>query len=888
MTPPKLPLRFLRWFCHPDLLPSIEGDLIELFEEKTSQNKNRFLAYLYFTKEVIKLFRPGITKKLEGSIKLNSYGMFKNYFKVGIRNILKYKIFSFINVFGLAVAMSVCMLIMLMLSDQKRSDQFHEKKDRIYRVIGHTSDSALPYASTAVPLASKLKVESPSVEDVTHLLKGVGGDVSYNNRSQEMRGFFTGPEFFNVFSFTLEEGDHETALKSPQSIVITSSLAERLFKKENPLGKIVQFSDRNLDIIGMGSKDNLPVDWGSFTVTGVLSDQGYSSHLKFDVLVSESSTKKLSLEKKLADLSDNWTNYYSCYSYVLLKPKSTVDALMNSLNSIVKANYSEEVKQVAFKLDLQKLGEISPGPFMAIPVGLRMPIEAYYALGAFGIIIMLLACLNYINISIARALTRAKEIGIRKVNGGTRRNIVYQFFCESLITASLSLIMAIAILSFLKNAFTSLWLNNYINFNLQLTSDVYLPFLTFTLIIAVVIGLYPALYMSRFSPIGMLRNTLVVTKRKFGLRKALNTSQFTVSLFFIVTSLVIYNQLKHFLAFEYGFETEHILNVPLQSNEYQIMATELSSVKGVSAISACSFIPASGGGNGQFLREVGNEKEHLLFTLMSATENYLDNLGLQTIAGQNIPARRTSADRFVVINAFAAAQLGYESSSEAIGKILEFKNWNEQLEIVGVVQDFQFKSLFEDDKNAPLIIRNRPEDLRHLNVSISSNSPMQTIEQLNEKWEEIDPIHGFKYEFFDEQLASMNFLFKDIVAIIGFITILAVVISALGLLGMSIYTTERRTKEIGIRKTLGAGVRNIVLLLSREFVLLLGISILLAAPLSYYANGFWLNSIANRIDFSIETVLVGSTILFGIGLFTISFQTLRAAKQNPVESLKDE
>lgn len=813
--------------------------------------------------------------------------MFKNYFKIGIRNILKYRAFSFINIFGLAVAMSISMLIMLMLADQKQTDQFHEKKERIYRVIGHTNDSALPYASTAVPLAGKLKSETPSIEQITHLTKGVGGDVTYGKESQEMRGFFADPEFFNVFSFKLHQGNIQTALQAPQSMVITSSLADRLFKSESPLGKIVRFSDRNLDLLSTDSNDNPPIDWGLFTITGVITDKGYKSHLKFDVLVSESSTKALHLEKKRADLTDNWTNYYNCYTYAVLKQESSEADLASSLNRIVESEYANEAEEIGFSLDIQKLGDISPGPFMAIPISLRMPVETYYVLAILAIVIMLLACLNYINLSIARALTRAKEIGIRKVNGGTRQNLIFQFFTESLITSLFSLVMALCLLFFIKSGFMNLWVNKYINFDLQITSDVFLYFLAFTLIVALVIGSYPALYMSKFDPLAILKSNVGTKRKKLGWRKVLSISQFTVSMFFIVTSLVIYNQLEHFLEFEYGFQTENIVNVPLQSNDYQIMATELSANQGVSEISACSFIPGSGGGNGQFLRTSGSEADYLLLTIMSVTENYVDNLGIQVVAGRNVQEAKSGAQS-VVINEFAANQLGYESAAEAIGEVLEFKNEQASLAIVGVIENFQFKSLFEEGEDTPLMLRNQSENLRHLNIKVAGENPAKTLEGLEEKWNVIDPIHGFKYEFFDEQLAAMNSFFKDVVTIVGFITFLAILISSLGLLGMSIYTTERRTKEIGVRKVLGAGLQSIVFLISKEFLLLLTISIALAAPLSYFANRLWLDGLANRVDFGVGVVALGSLILLAMGLFTISSQTIRAAQKNPVESLKDE
>ncbi|HPW63633.1 MAG TPA: ABC transporter permease, partial [Cyclobacteriaceae bacterium] len=359
--PPNLLLRFFRWYCHPKMLAYIEGDLIEVYERRLKKSGKR-KANLLFVIDVLLLFRPGIIRPTEGYHQVNNYGMFKNYFKVGIRNILKYKVFSFINIFGLAVAMSVCMLIMLMLADQNRYDQFHEKKDRIYRILSDYEGSRQPYATSPFPLANTLKSEYTVVEETANLTPGVGGDVMYQQKFADMRGYFADPSFFSIFSFELEKGDEATALSNPRSMVISREIAYQLFNDENPIGKTVEFADRQLpfpqETDGVGAA---PVSWGSFTITGVIDESRYVSHLKFDVLVSSSTRQSLVAEKKLDDLMDNWEWYFRTYTFALLKEGKNSSDLSTALTDLVAHKYaninSEQTK--GFKLIPQKLGDVA-------------------------------------------------------------------------------------------------------------------------------------------------------------------------------------------------------------------------------------------------------------------------------------------------------------------------------------------------------------------------------------------------------------------------------------------------------------------------------------------------------------------------------------------------
>lgn len=889
LTPPRLFLRFFRWFCHPELKKYIEGDLIELYAERLEKSGKR-KADAKFVIDVLWLFRPGIIKPAEGYHPINNYSMFKNYFKVGFRNVIRYKAFSFINISGLALAMSVCMLIMLMLADQKSYDQFHEKKDRTYRILSKIQNSVTPNASSPFPLATTIKEDYPVIEESTHLVPGVGGDATFQQKTIEMRGFFADASFFNVFGFDLEMGNKNKALVSPNSMVITKEMATLLFNEENPIGKTVQFVDRGLRImkIDFGSELNSsPVNWGSYTITGVLDSKPYKSHLKFDVLVSTTSLQTLYHTGKTTDFSNDWQRYSFCYTYVVLNPEKTESDLTASLNDLVKNKYADFEDLKGFRLIAQNLLDITPGIFVGNPPSLHLPVEAYYFLGLLALVIMVSACVNYTNLSIARALTRAKEIGVRKVSGAKRKNLVFQFLSESLIHVLLALIMAGLLLILIKPAFMQLWVNQYLSFDLRGNIFVYLIFLAFAFFIALTSGVFPALHLSGYSPVHTLKKLQSEKPGKLRLRNVLSAAQFIISLFFIITSILIGRQFKHYLDFKYGFNPENIINIPMQGNDYALISNELRAVPGVLAVSACEFIPATAMTNGTGVRKAGSEGEYIAFEHSRVDANFVENLGLRIVAGKNLPGN-THGDHYILVNETAAKKLGYEFPSDIVGQILEVASYDEPVEVIGVIGDFRFQTPIMEDKTGPLIFRNQPEHFSYLNIKLSSNDLRGTLAQLEKKWKSIDTVHPFRYQFFDDQLVKVNQWLGDVVSIIGFIAFLAIIIACLGLLGMAIYLTERRTREIAIRKVFGAANTRLAMMLSRQFLKLLVVSVLISAPLSYFINNLWLESFPNRIDFGLGTVLLGTIILLILGLVTIASQTITASKRNPVDILKTE
>lgn len=881
-SPPKLFLRFFRWFCDPKLKDFIEGDLLELYFERLKTSGKR-KADLRFMLDVVLLFRPEIVKILNQRRPSHSYHIYNNYLKVGVRNLLRYKSFSFINVFGLAIAMSVCMLVILMLADQSTYDQFHTRKDRIYRILSERPYSSMPFASTPPSLLETLNTEYSIIEKATHLVISVGGDARSELSFAEMRGFFADENFLQVFDFELEEGNKTTALRDPNSLVITREVADKLFGEKDALGQTVQFTDRGIHYL-KGGKDSPPVDWGTFIITGVISAKKMKSHLSFEVLMSSATIRILENENKLSKNLEGWDK---AFTYVLLREGKTESDLNNALNDLFVRKFAHHEFLKGHSLKGQPLVDITPGIMVNQPPSFQLPIQAYYFLGAIAIAIMLSACLNYTNLSTARALTRAKEIGVRKVTGAHRRDLVYQFLIESVLTSFLALFVAILLLIFLKPAFTGLWLNRYLQFDLETHPSVYLIFATLAVVLGILAGFYPALHLSAFQPVKAIKNPERIASGRLGMRKILSTAQFIISLFFVITSILIYTQFKYFMNFEYGFNPKDIVNIELQGNDFKRVSDAFSSVPGVSIISGSEYMPATGRTSGMDLTKP-NTDESINFRMLSANEKFIENMGLTFVAGTNLPETTDSAGAHVVLNETAVTVLGFETPDEAVGQTLLQKWNNEHLQIVGVVKDFWLKLPIGGDNIEPAFLRTVPKRFNFVNVKVNPNDASETISVLNDRWKRIDPIHPFKYQFYEDELASTHAGIFDMVSVVGFLAIIAITIACLGMLGMATYTAERKRKEVGIRKVLGAEVASIALMLSRDFIKVLAFAIGIGAPLTWFINNLWLQTFANRAEFGVQSVFLGALLLLMLGLITIGSQTIRVSKSNPVDSLKTE
>jgi len=812
--------------------------------------------------------------------------MIRNYIKIAFRNILKHKVFSIINIFGLALSMSVCLLIISMIVGLSQYDRFHEHYDHIYRVLCKKTNQSTFSASASMPVRQALLKDYTGIKKVVTFKKGFGGDASYQDTTVPLFGFFCSEDLFEVFSFKLKMGNPANSLRDPYSVILTLESAKKLFGESNPIGKIISFNERGLVSAGIPNK-NTPTYLGDYTVTGVLDEASGKTHLEFDILASLNTLPLLELQGKENALVGNWDNIDQTYHYVLLEYQRNasyfqgiLDQMSNSTEAIFD-NYS-----IIFKA--QPFSKITPGKLYRNPFSMRLPIQVIYFLALLAAIVILSACFNYTSLSLAKSLSRAKEVGIRKISGAYRYQILGQFIGESIIISIISLLLAIGILQLLKPAFSSLWFTKYIKVDMAENLSINLIFLAFSVLIGIFAGIIPAFYLSSFKPLKVLKDVNGLKMfRKITIRKALIIAQFSTSLFFIITTILIYYQLNYMMQSDYGFKKENIINVPLQGNKFELFTNQIKNHSGISRVSGSSMILATGGTSYTYLKKIDEMNDSTGVSLMFANRNFIENFELSIIAGKNFPeVLSDKAENFFIANEVTVKKLGYKNIHDIIGEAFIVDGLDNPLTVLGIVKDFHYSHLIQEI--GPFIIRYNPEEFMYANVRVNPEYQEGILIYMEDKWKELDKSHAFEFQFMDQQLAESHEIFGDIGFIIGFISILVVSIAGLGLLGMVIFVTQTKVKEIGIRKVHGASLNDAVWVLSKGFLILLLISVLIATPLAKIANEVWLREFAVRIEFGFEILTIGILIMLIIGLFTIFSQTIKSSRRNPVETLKYE
>lgn len=812
--------------------------------------------------------------------------MLKNYFNTALRNLLKNKTFSFINIVGLAISMSACLLGILIIADQKSYDSFHANKDRIYRIntVGSRGND-MQMATSAFPLGEELVKNITGIEAATSLVRKLGGDVFYNDKIASGGGYFADGGLFKVMDFQLEEGDPNTALSNPFSLIISKAIATQLFYNENPIGKIVKFNDKGI-VPGGPETGNRETEYGDFIITGVLKPNPGKTSLPFEMLASISTLPAL-VKDSIVDFPMNqWDNVWETYTYVLVQKGKTKADLQAKLDLISEQKFPPESGN-NYRFEAMSLTNITPGPAMGNTTAVTIPEGVLLFLSLLCLIVMLSACLNYTNLSVARSLTRAKEVGIRKVSGATRKQIFFQFITESVLMSFIALIISFFLLLILQPLFNSLWLNRLFQVSFTYNWRILALFMAFSAFVGLVAGFLPAAYIALFNPIQILKSINQIKMfRGITVRKVLLVVQFCVSLIFIVTASLVFQQTNHVFNFDYGFNKENVVNIKLYKTEnYDRFVQEISSNTNINAASACSFPPASGTQNSTMSYKSEDKSDSLQVNYIDIDDECIEVWGLTLIAGKNLPDLASKAgEQAVLVNEKLIQTYHYPSVALAVGqRLLLDGNF---VEIAGVVKDFQFLNV--DRGVEPLVLRNRFNQFGYVTVRINPNHPQQTVSYLETVWKKVNPSTKFEYEFFDKQLLLVHAMLSDAAAVVGFLTLLAVIISCLGLLGMAIYTAETKRKEISIRKVLGSSVQSIIFLLSKNYMLLLGIAVSIAAPAAYFINTMWLQFFASRVIIGPGVMMAGIATLGVLSFFIVFSQAWRISKVNPVTSLRGE
>lgn len=796
--------------------------------------------------------------------------MFRNYLKVAFRNLARNKVFSFINIFGLALSMSVCLLVIIHLKDQLSYDTFHPHPDRTYRIITDITDREgkdFRLASSPLPLANKLITDFGPVEAFTRIYP-YNETIRTGPKELKMQEAFADSAFFSLFGFTLQSGDSRTALAAPNSIVLSKETAEKFFGQTDPLGQVMAIASL-----------------GDFQVTGVLNRSAKKSHVDKDAYLSMSSVPQLEKAGKLANNLQQWNNITSAYTYVLLKPNTKQKQLEGAIQTINKdlIKQSTLTGKENFGFAVQPLGDIILSEEMQFSLGNTGSRGKMLAEVVIGFIILLSACFNYTNLSVARSLKRGKEVGIRKVSGAVRSQVFAQFIVESLLTAFLALGLGYILLTLMKGQPFMHEVVGTDEINLSISNLVW--FFVFSLFAGLLAGVLPALALSSFKPVEVLKN-LSTVKLFLGnnFRKSLTVIQFTLSLVAIVFTLIFFRQFDYMANADPGFKRDHIITIPVAAAELPIIKHELEQLNGVTSIASISTIPGKDASGTMRVRpEPG--KEPIGMDYYYADANIINTLNLTLLAGAYPQqAAGSQPEQSVMLNETALQPLHIASPQQAIGRLILIDD-SVQVQITGVVKNFFHRGMAISA--LPLVFRNKPGQFHYLVVNTVSSVTPSFLNTVATTWKKQYPSQPFEGTWLREEWMNRNRAIGTI-GMLGFLTLITITIACLGLLGMVIYTTETRRKEIGIRKVMGASVAIIIQLITRNFLKLLFIAGAIALPVAYLLGYFFLNIFANRITIGIDILLISFASMLLVALITIGTQIYRVAIANPVDSLRSE
>jgi ABC-type antimicrobial peptide transport system permease subunit len=805
--------------------------------------------------------------------------MIGSHIKTSIRNVSRNKLFSGINIVGLAISMSVGLLLIAFVHDLWRYDEFHLNGERIYRItsVKTFNREQGKFATTSIKTGQLIRDKVSGVEEVTIVRKDFSEDASVGDNIIPVSGFWAEPSFFRVFTFPMLAGNPLKALSNPYSIVLTETAAKKLFGDEAALGKAIKF----------GAID--------YQVTGVIRDVPFFSHIQFEALVSMSTAELL---YKSDRTFGKWTSMSSNYVYLLLQDNADLFSIQSQLDAIARQeNRAEE--NVAIQLELLPLSKMVIGEEFrrsegSGPGGPHVSIGLLWMLSGLAVVVILSACFNYTNLSMARATRRFKEIGLRKAIGAQRIHVWGQFITEAIMISLVSLLLSYLIYLVLRPQLISIAPEMQRLVKLELTASMVGAFIVFSVIVGGIAGFMPALFFSNISAVHALKNTSIVKVFKnVTLRHALVVIQYTVTLIFITSTVIGYVQYRNMLAFDLGFKTENILNINMQGNKPDALLKKLGEIPEVTGLSRSLIVTSIGNAWGGYVKYEDSRDSALVLT-NNVDENYLPLHEHELIAGGNFIARpvTASAATEVIVNEQVLKRFNIKAHdpAKAIGEEITFTNFQgtRKLTIVGVMKDFHYGKL--DNLIEPTAFMFwTPEDRAIINAKIRSTDMVATMARIESAWKEIDRVHPFSAEFFDDAIEDAYSEFSTMIKIIGFLSALAISIASLGLLGMVVFTTETKLKEISIRKVLGATSRNLMFLLSRGFLVLLGISALIALPVSYilFENVMLINFPFHKPVGPGELVF-GLLVVLVIAFIVIGSQTIKATRTNPAKILKSE
>ncbi|HYG02834.1 MAG TPA: ABC transporter permease [Chryseosolibacter sp.] len=795
--------------------------------------------------------------------------LIQNYVKTAARNLKRNRFFTLLNVFCLALGMSISLLFVALLAFLFRFEDFHENRDRIYRVTTHVEDNEEnpDYASAPAAIAQKLRENIAGIETVVPIQTAMASEVIFNEKHTPVYSYFTGPEFLQVFNFPLIKGNTASALASPNSVVITESEAKNIFGSKDPIGEFVQIEP-----------------YGDLQVTGVLQDIPKNSHMIFDVLVSYS-TLASHEGTAFIENEESWTKFFNSYVYVLLSGHQDPTDVEHTLNKLTKEKYPDP-KKYAASFELQPLTEIVPGNALDNPIGRQWPSLGLMLIGLTTMIILIPACANYVHLSISQSLKRMKEIGVRKVMGGQKKQIFFQFVMESMLTMLLALALSGVMFEAIRNEFLKIIGSETTDLTATFPTIIY--FILFALLVGMVAGVSPALYFSKINPVRALKGKPEQTRMggRITVRKVMITLQFILSLGFITSVVIMLQQYRYSVNYDFGFEQQNILDVELKNVDPKIFKNEYGKLSSIETISMSSHILGLEYNSANYIRAIGGS-DSIESAVIAIDESFIGNLRLKLLAGKQFTENAAENAQFIIVNEELVKKLEIEDIHAAIGKVVVLPG-GKAVHIGGVVKNFNYAMLTEPIGG--LYFEYDPQQFRYANMKMMSHENVRDIAALEALWKKIGGDDKFTAQYFSEEVADAYSFYFEMIKIWGYLGLLAITVSCLGLLGTVVFTIKNRIKEVSIRKVVGASTEKLVIMLSKEFVILLVVASVITLPLVYIGFRDWLLPSIQQQNVEIGFLEIGVSLLImsALGLSTILSQTIKAANANPVDNLKVE
>lgn len=878
--PPKWMMRFFRWFCRHDLADAVEGDLLELYERKTV-SRGRLSANWHFMVYTLSFFQPfAFKRQREQYAQLNSIHMFYNNLKIGLRIIKKYRAYAFINILGLAVGLSAFLLMALFVMDELSYDRFHTKSDQIVRVSYElkTPNATRRGAKLPFPIKQVLVDNYPEVAEVARIYYWDGDTplLAYGDQKYTEPGMYFGESsVFNVFDFEMLRGNPETALADPRSIVLTESMATKYFGSEDPIGKVMRYKNED-DLV----------------VTAVLADIPENSHITFDFLLPIELQRQrwMGWGEYTYDLEKDW-NWAAAWVYAELTPGTDLEAFERKLEPVALEHLNTE-DQSGFTLEVQPLTDIHLKSDKSGEARANGNMTQVLSFAAIAILILFIACVNFINLTSVQTNQRFKEVGLRKVMGARKKQLVAQFLTEVLITVLFSSTIAL-IIAFVTLPYFNAFTNKAITFNGE-SLLLCLGLVALVLLVTILSSLRPAVLVLRLKAVQGLANRFGAFKNKQRFSKSMVIGQFMVSNLLIIGILIINSQLSYLQNKDLGFDKENMVLLKLAKNlsksQFELFENELSSNPAVRNINRGYVAGTRAYTNTFKVVDSGSDENYSLGIKWLGT-GFLDMYGLKIIAGRDFDESvQEEIKSGVLLNAAAVKALGWELE-ESIGKSLSFlpggASEPEQIRVIGVIADAHFESLY--DPVLPSVFRRTESSVGGaVTLDIASSNREETLASIEKVWNKVIPQWPFEYEFLDNIIEAQYVKEERLASAIQYFTLLAIFIACLGLFGLASFSVQERIKEIGVRKVLGASLLSLFGMVSKKFVGLVVISFLLSIPIGYYLFDQWLQDFAYRIDIGAGVFLTAGLVSVIIAGLAVGGQSLRAATVNPVKTLRHE